>query len=358
MLIYFIMLGTSLFFACYAQRAKPYIEANAAIRRSYHAFCVLAALPFIFVTVFRYRVGKDWVYIYETGYVALRNGIETIPDPGFRLIFRIFGKITAEPYWAIAFVGLMTMIFFFAAFCHESVMLPVTILLFFVSGAYFGSLNAIRQALAMSMFLYSVRYLKARDWKRYFLINLIGATLHQSSVMYLPVYFLYGIRATPRRCLTILLASLVAFPVLSVLIRLAGQFIPRVSRYFGSMLFDSHEFNVSSLFVSMVVLAVHIFYLARIPERDKDYEWMTWMVLLGTELLLYYPVIPVFQRAAEGASIMQVLSIPIMIRKETDDRMRVLIPASLTALFALQLSITHGVGNNFGATPFQWVFFK
>ena len=357
MLIYFIMLGLSLFFAVYAQRAKPYIERNASIRKSYVAFCVLAALPFVFVTVFRYRVGKDWVYIYETGYAAVQHGVETIPDPGFRLIFRLFGLITAEPYWAIAFVGLLTMIFFFAAFCRQSVMLPLTILLFFVSGAYFGSLNAIRQALAMSMFLFSVPCLKARDWKRYFLINLIGAALHQSSIIYLPIYFLYGIRATPRRCLTVLLISIAAYPALAILIRMAGQFLPRVSRYYGDV-FDTQEFNISSLFVSMVVLAVHMFYLARFPERDKDFEWMTWMVLLGTELLLYYPVISVFQRAAEGTNIVQVLSIPMMVRKETDDRMRVLIPAGLAAMFALQLSIVQGVGKNYGVTPFQWVFFK
>ena len=357
MLIYFIMLGTSLFFACYAQRAKPYIQRNGAIRRSYYAFCALAALPFVFVTTFRYRVGKDWVYIYETGYIAIRHGIEMIPDPGFRLIFRIFGKITAEPYWAIAFVGLMTMIFFFMAFCRESVLLPATILLFFVSAAYFETLNAIRQMLAMSMFLYSVRYLKARDWKRYFLINLIGATLHQSSVMYFPVYFLYGIRATPRRCLTILLASLVAFPAIGNLLRAAAQFIPRFSRYFGTI-FDSGEFSEIPFFVSLAMTLVHIFYLGRFPERDKDFEWMTWMVLIGTVFILNNSVVSGFLRAAEGLNIVQVFSIPIMIRKETNDRMRVLIPAGLVAMFAAQMIIIQGLDGSYGVTPFQWVFFK
>lgn len=357
MLIYFIMLGISLFFAAYAQRAKPYIEHNGSIRRSYNAFCVLAALPFVFVMVFRYRVGRDWAYIYETAYIALQHGIETIADPGFNLIFRTFGRITAEPYWAIAFVGLMTMLFFFTAFCRQSVMLPMTILIYFISCAFFQSLNAIRQALAMSMFLYSVQYLKARDWKRYFFINLIGMSLHASSFMYFPVYFLYGMRATPRRCLTVLAVSFVAYPLTSILFRAIAQFIPRFSRYFGGV-FDSHDFSQVSFFVTLLVSLVHIFYLARFPQPDKDFEWMTWMVILGTEFILFSGMIPAVQRAADGACIVQVLSIPLMLRKETDDRMRVLIPTGLVAVFAMQMYIFQGLDGSYGVTPFHWVFFK
>ena len=201
MMVYLTMLGISMFFAVYAQRAKPYRQLNTEIARSYVAFCVLATLPFLIVTVFRYRVGADWVYVYEGGYESIRHGERGFLDPGFNLIFRIFGMITEEPYWAIAFVGFVTILFFFTAFCQQSVMLPLTILIYFVSTDYFQTLNALRQMLAMSLFLYSVKYLEARDWKRYFLLNLIGMSFHATSFMYLPVYFLYGVRATPRRCL-------------------------------------------------------------------------------------------------------------------------------------------------------------
>ena len=177
----------------------------------------------------------------------------------------------------------------------------------------------------------------------------------RDEVMYFPVYFLYGVRATPRRCLTILLASLVGFPVLSILLRWVGQYIPRLSRYFGTI-FDSGEFSLIPFLVSLAMTLVHIFYLDRFPERDKEFEWMSWMMLIGTEFVLYNCILSGLSRAEEGAVIVQVLSIPIMLRKETDDRMRVLVPAVITAVFAVQMFLVFV--HDYGATPFRWVFFK
>lgn len=357
MATYLIMLSTSLFFAVYAQRAKPYRQLNAEIGRSYVAFCVLTALPFLIVTVFRYRVGADWVYIYEGGYESIRYGERGFEDPGFNLVFRIFGMITEEPYWAIAFVGLVTILFFFTAFCQQSVMLPLTVLIYFISDDYFQTLNVLRQMLAMSIFLYSVKYLKARDWKKYFLLNLIGSSFHAASFMYLPVYFLYGVRATPRRCLTVLGVSALAYPLSNILLRGLAQLMPRFNRYFGTV-FDPTEFAQIDFFIALLVALVHIFYLARFPQQDREFEWMSWMIILGVEFMLFSAVIPGMYRAALGACSVQNFSFPIMFRKETDDQTGMLVIACITVVFAARMFIYAVIDRSLGVLPYRWVFFR
>lgn len=362
--IYLGMLGISLFFAVYAQRAKPFPR----IRSSYITFCVLAALPFIIITVFRYQVGTDWQGVYERHFLEMRNpnplGYTPFVDAGFELLFRIFSLFTGDAWWPIAFVGLLTMIFFFKAFSQQSVMLPLSILFFFLCGIYFRSLEAIRQALAISIFLYSVKYLKARDWKRYFFLNLIGMTMHATSVIYLPIYFLYDLRATPRRCLILLGIAILGYPLLGILARVIAQIIPRFNRYLDTYFF-SGNFSSRTFVTTLAFTLLQIFYLARYPQPDKDFEWMTYMMLIATVFLLYSRALPGAQRAAESASVIQVFSFPLMLKKEKDDRMRVLVAAGLIGLlsvrlfvFEIYMTLKYAPIPWYGVIPYKWVFFR
>ncbi len=327
MAVYLSMLAVSLFFAVYAQRAKPYEQ----IRSSYITFCVLTALPFILVTVFRYRVGRDWTLIYEPQFYQTTQGHAGFAEPLFNLIYRFFALFTDEAWWPIAFVGLLTMIFFFAGICQQSCMIPYSVLLFFISNRFFNSLTALRQMLAMSIFFYSIKYIRERNWKRYYFFNLIAILLHTSSIMYLPAYFLYGVRATPKRCISLLVGTVVSFPLLAVLFRLVLR-LTRFRSYLGGR-YDAGNFDLMGFAVTFFFTVMHIFYLARFHDDDKDYEWMTYMSMISLVMYLFSSVIPQIVRAAEGFSVVQLLSIPLMLKKEDDDRMRVLSTAVVIGIF-------------------------
>lgn len=360
MTIYFVMLAISMFFAVYAQRTKPFPQ----IHSSFVTFGVLTALPFIIITVFRYQVGTDYTYIYESGFVLLQHGVESFPDQGFSLIFRFFGLFTDDAWWAISFVGLLTMIFFFTAICQQSVQIPMSIAVFFFAGIFFEALNSIRQALAMSMFVYSIKYLKARDWKRYFLLNLIGMAMHQTAILYFPLYFLYGVRATPRRCLAVLGIAILGYPVLGILVRVLGNVVPRLSRYIGTVL-DGSDFSLRQFVTVFFFMLLHVFYLARYPQEDKEFEWYTYMMILASCLLLYSAEFVGALRAAQVTSIAQVFSFPMMLKKETDDRMRALVGAGILGLLAVRLLVFEIYLSQlfeavpwYGVIPYKWVFFR
>lgn len=46
----------------------------------------------------------------------------------------------------------------------------------------------------MALFMYSIRYIEERKLKMFLLLNLIGLSFHVSVLLYIPLYFLYGVR--------------------------------------------------------------------------------------------------------------------------------------------------------------------
>lgn len=354
MTVYFTMLAISLFFAVYAQRAKPFPQ----IRSSYITFCILAALPFIFVTVFRYRVGRDWIYIYEPSYFLVNNGIQQFSEPLFNLIYRFFWLFTEDAYWVIAFIGLVTIVLFFVGICRESASIPYSILIFFIGGTFFFMLTGIRQMLAASIFFFSVRYLKARDWKKYFLCCLIAIMIHTSAITFVPLYFLYGLRATPGRCMVVMLLAALGYPLFTVLLRFLITFTRFGARYIGRF-YDTGNFSLAGFLVTLFTAGVHIFCLARYREPDRDFEWMSWVMVICVVAELYSAAVPQIDRIVTGLNVVRILSLPVIYRKETDDRWRVLVALATMALLAVKLFVFDMyISGWYIDTPFQWVFFR
>lgn len=350
MIIYLVMLSVSMFFAVYAGRAKPYEQ----LRSTYWTFSSLSALPFILVSVFRYRVGTDWTFVYEPYMYYINHGINEFSEKGFTLIYRVIGFFTDDAWWAIAFVGLLTMIFFFLAICQQSVMMPFSILLFFITNKYFTSLNQIRQMLAMAIFVYSLKYIFRRNWNAYFFWNLLGATIHTSSYMYLPVYFLYGVRATPRRSITFLTVAILGMPILIKLSTLIARFT-RYAWYLDSA-FNQNNFYLLGFLVTLFFTLLHVFYLVRFPEQDTEFEFMTNMLVISTVLLLLSVNMSQVLRVSEGLSIVQLFSFPKMLKKENDDRMWIFVWLTIVGIYTVKLWYDVYVNKWYDVLPYHTVF--
>ena len=100
--------------------------------------------------------------------------------------------VTPDSALLFATVGFLTLLFFFLGIYQQSDMVVFSILLFFLTNKYFTSLNQIRQMLAMSLFVFAVKYaVERRIWAYMGLIG-IAALIHTSSLIYFPVYFLAG----------------------------------------------------------------------------------------------------------------------------------------------------------------------
>lgn len=111
-------------------------------------------------------------------------------EPGFVIYSSIIKSLGADYFTWVAIGSLIDLAVFRLTFRRYtgSVILPF---IFFI--AYNGltiEFNLYRNAKAMDMFLLSLPYLERRRIMPYMLLNILGATLHISSLIYIPLYFL------------------------------------------------------------------------------------------------------------------------------------------------------------------------
>ena len=350
MLIYIIMLIVSIYFAVYASQLKTYPM----FATSYRIFAALSALPFILVTVLRYRVGTDWTYVYEPYLYYIKNGIEEFSEVGFTTIYRVFALFTDDAWYPIAFIGFITVLLFFGAIYQQSCMIPFSILLFVLINKYFTSLNQIRQMLAMSIFIYSLKHIYQKNWKGYFLWNLLGTSIHTSSLLYLPFYFLYGRKATVKRCVGIMVLNVILFPVAVIVLPKLLALTP-YGWYLDSP-YAQNNFYLLGFFVIFFATVLHVFCLYRNHEEDIKFHFMTYMMLASTILLLYSAVLPQILRVSEGLSVIQILSFPQMLKKEKEEKIWILLWLMIVGTYTVKLLYDVYVNKWYNAIPYRTIF--
>lgn len=265
MLVYLFMLAVSLIFAVQASRAKRY----PALRVTFLIYAWGSVLPFVVITAIRYRIGTDW-YIYESYFGYIKNHINKFEEEGFNLIFRIFGIFTDEAWYAIAFVGVVTVIFFFCAIYQQSMMIPLSVLLFFVTGKYFNTLNQMRQMMAMAVFMFSLKYVYQRRLMPFLFLNLLGSTLHLSSLMYLPLYFMYGKSFSAKTCMKLFAGSIILFPVLKKVMPFVLSFT-RYSWYFDSE-YATNDFYLTGFVFNLLIMLLHLWVLYIRGTEEKNFR--------------------------------------------------------------------------------------
>lgn len=111
-------------------------------------------------------------------------------EPGFFVYTSIFKLFSNNYFVWVAFntlIDLVVLAWFFRRYCR-SMVLP---LIFFI--AFNGltlEFNLYRNMKSIDLFLLSLPYLQRRRFLPYLLLNLLGSTIHSSSFLYIPCYFI------------------------------------------------------------------------------------------------------------------------------------------------------------------------
>lgn len=353
MIVYLTMLAISLFFANFARNTRPY----PALKKDYAGLGVCSAVPFIVVSVFRYEVGIDWNVVYAPYFYYIKHGIAQFSEDGFNLIYRTLYHFTDDPWYLFAVVGLLTNVLFFAAIYKQSDDVFLSVLLYFTMSYYFQSLNQIRQMLAMAIFVYALRYVRERKFIRYCLLILLACTIHRSSVIYFPIYFLYGWKSTVKRSLLLMGASIVGLPVLQKII------IPIILHTKYGWYLDSafseagfYKLGFLAMFGYLMLHLLHLWRMEHDGEEDKEFWFMNNMVLLATITLLFSAVISQVARVADGLGVILIFSIPRIIHTEKHKRVWLLCVLGFIVICLCKFSYDTFINAWHGVLPYQTVF--
>lgn len=364
--IYIIACILSMICAYYAANVK----AIRPLRGTYMILCVCAFLPLTLVSALRYEVGTDWL-IYQDYFREIADGTDKFNEPLFNLLNRVIAVFTQDSWWLFAICACIILFFTFRAFMEQSINPAFSILIFVVSGDFFNSQNQLRQAIAMSIFLFAMKYIKRRDWKKYFLWIIVATLIHTSALVYIPVYFIYRMKVDITKMAIIYGGVLVLLPVINkVMVFIISK--TRYAWYFDSQ-YNTNNFYLLGFLVSLFFLIVLLFYYyygrkhmqdrlkkqgdcSGIVEEDLEYNLMTYMYYISSLSILFSAAIPQMTRITTAFAVVTSLLFPRLVIREHRRNRRIVLYMLLVAVFAVKLLYDVYKNGWYGAVPYQWVF--
>lgn len=165
-----------------ATRANPDFERVAG---------VVYTVALAFIGMFRYDVGQDY-FAYEIIYddIAMNWNYGDTIEIGFRSVCWLCSEIDGTAQLMFALVSAATIILVYKGLSYFSKDISLSLFVFMGIGQlYLNTFNAVRQAVAIALFVYGLRYIAQHKLIKYILVMLLATSFHASSIILVPLYW-------------------------------------------------------------------------------------------------------------------------------------------------------------------------
>lgn len=225
-------------------------------------FIFFAAALFIFIMGCRDEtVGCDLVN-YATRYEnsSIGMSISDTTEYGYYLLERLSSSVFHFNFngfiFLMAFLS-SAMLFYVVYRYSKDELVSIFIFVIFLFTMF---MSGIRQSLAVSLCAISILFIEKRKLVPYLLIVLSAASIHNSAIIFLPVYFLWNIKLKKSTAVILFIIVLAAFVYGKLLIPVIEYLSP--ARYDKYELSDGFEINPLVLAVPIIIVG---FVLYKLP---------------------------------------------------------------------------------------------
>lgn len=173
---------------------------------------------------------------------------------GYIVLNKFLSDISKEVQFLYVFVSaiyLSSVCIFFRKYSHFPV---ISVFIFFVS-FWFQSFYILRQYLAIGLCLFSLHYVVSRNLKIFIGIIILAFSMHQTSIVFLPVYFLYNyyLEVNKRNLfLYLLLCILMAYSI-GFLMNLAVGNLVGYDSYLDSEIMSDGNLKMAFVYISFFI---------------------------------------------------------------------------------------------------------
>jgi hypothetical protein len=242
-----------------------------------YGFSAAFILIFIFCAI-RFDVGYDYSMYYELiegnikYFTAQINRIEYLPRQ--LVLFSSFIKFYQFFFIVTSFI---ITYFFYKSIKENSEDKWLSTLIFVCFPIFFFmSLSVIRQFIAIAIIFYSFKFIKRREFWKYLAVIICCFFIHNSSILALPIYFIYGNFINKKIIVFIYLLGFFSSKTLAFLIELSSE---RYSIYLNEIKGDGGSlilifFQVLGLFLLPLVYNFR-------DKEDKDFNFYLLTYYIG-----------------------------------------------------------------------------
>lgn len=342
---------------------------------------ILAIMPMFFISAIRYDVGTDYDKRYMADYYTLAEGKNVGNlEIGFKAIDYICLFFTQEPYLLFVVTSLIILAIIFEVIYKKSSNKILSIIIFFLCGYFFGTLNLIRQYIAMALVLLGYQFLMDKNQKKAYIGFVICAILaffmHSSSIVCFIMLFLTqknicNIKIVLPLSILILILNQNIMTILTPIIKNTRFKVYLTGTYAQSELSVLQIVENLLVYVWMSI----IYYFQKKKNMEIKKEEIILLNIQGISFLLTVAGVihSQFMRMAIYFGIFQILSIPYFfnmmnfddISKKISDKFKKTIKANIlkniiyiaiVVIFICMFTYTNILNNDNEVIPYKTIF--
>lgn len=319
---------------------------------------VLSALSFFVVSAIRYDVGTDYLFRYAPDYIKMGQGIKVQNlEIGYKVIVWLCLLITKD--YAIIFLVTSAIIIglTFYTIYKESPYPVLSVIIYFGAGFFFHSLNLMRQYLAISVLLFSYRYLVDKKYLIFIICAIIACLLHSISLVFI---------------ISLLLCDKEVFDlkrtiIISILLLVFGKYLwhyvvdliinhTRFATYIGSK-FDKSKLRIYDIIFNIIIYIILYYLYKHTKDVGRKEKFFINMQACSLFFMILANVMYLLFRFSFFFGIFNIISIPYFLKKsELESKKKIAVLVALMLTLGCYITKTNIIGNTDEVKPYRTVF--
>ncbi|MDN7020674.1 EpsG family protein [Lactiplantibacillus plantarum] len=309
----------------------------------------ISAIPFFLIAALRYRVGTDYSVYMDMQIPQLLRGIDY--KLKYEYLYQAVIKLgMAISGYQLVFIltHLILLFFIWKSFENLSADLCFSVFIFMFGAFYNTSLNIMRQSIAMAVFLYSIKFIVRRDFRRFLIMIIIAFLFHKSAIIFLPLYWLPEIKLSDKVAIgSAVIVGILAEPI-RVLIVGISNFTGLYSMYFNSQ-FDINNRQWDFALFNFVLLLMILYIRKYLSNQEPINTYRHTIIrrenvnifentMFNLQLLTVYTsvlsnIIPNSTRIIFMFSVGQMIYIPFVVQRIRNNTLRRVIIATIVVMY-------------------------
>lgn len=304
---------------------------------------IVIVLPFLLLmfmmAAFRDHLGGDYE-MYESFYssiVGIGDYFRGMYEPFYRTksfeegfvilssVIRSF-DFTQGPYFFTFAISLITFSIFLPSLKEYTPYVFIAILFYMYRAYFWHDFTLARQAIAIAIFTFSIRYVKRQENWKYIVLTLLAISFHHSAVILLPLCFFLNRKLSIRTILIImavaLFLNLMGRPLYNLCMQIASWFsINRLAFY----AMDEKSINLLNFMEIFAILFCVLFYRDYYEEKEPYFNIFLNLFVVNAFIIIAFSSFEIFARFREYFVITYMILVSYMVGHVQVNRNRWLI---------------------------------
>jgi hypothetical protein len=343
-------------------RSQYYLKDALRIQKAAFIFCFLILFT---IAAIRYNVGVDFGVYTRLQIPRVLSGDFGAVEPLGAIVF-IIGASLGSYQYIFALIHLI-IIFFVAKAIYRNYPIHYSLAIFLLlfTGFFNTSMNLMRQAMAMAVFLYSIKYIYERKIVKHYILIFIALMFHLTALFYLPAYFLYGLKFSKKNVSIGLIAG-------GILIYSFEWFLEWVTVTFGILrnywgatemaIWTDHYFSPThfiantTVLVCMIIMRIFANDIESVVKKRLDFAIYLQSITIIIMVVSLVTFLPNFDRIVLLFSSAQIITLPLFFQLKMSKLLKQIMFACIATVLVFSFYWLIMFQNIGGTFPYQTIF--